>query len=175
MGMNLGRDAPLFSNPFVEPKVREKMTSRMKEGTGKAMEPVQRLSKSRVCDLCWRLFRTNVSHFAPHLPNDSQLTCHERNLSRRASNSLACNSSPDSSPSRRTGRSTGTGCLPLEYRSRQCSGYVRSIDPMRCIDHYCIALLRLCERLMCRELVCQHRCIRLGGITTFAFAIQDAV
>lgn len=38
LGMNLGRDAPLFSNPFAEAEVRGKMSEKMKEGAGRAVE-----------------------------------------------------------------------------------------------------------------------------------------
>ncbi|MFQ5759452.1 MAG: hypothetical protein ACE5HM_00605 [Acidiferrobacterales bacterium] len=38
LGMNVGRDAPLFSNPFAEPEVRGKMADKMKGGAGKAVE-----------------------------------------------------------------------------------------------------------------------------------------
>jgi hypothetical protein len=42
LGMNLGRDAPLFSNPFAEPEVRGKMADKMKEGAGKAVESAKK-------------------------------------------------------------------------------------------------------------------------------------
>ncbi|MDH3671373.1 MAG: hypothetical protein OES46_09440 [Gammaproteobacteria bacterium] len=38
LGINLGRDVPLFSNPFAEPEVRGQMADKMKEGAGRAME-----------------------------------------------------------------------------------------------------------------------------------------
>ena len=38
IGMNLGRDAPVFSNPFAEPTVRQMMGNKVKEGAGQAME-----------------------------------------------------------------------------------------------------------------------------------------
>jgi hypothetical protein len=42
LGMNVGRDAPLFSNPFAEPEVRQKMTEKAKEGAGKALETTKK-------------------------------------------------------------------------------------------------------------------------------------
>jgi gas vesicle protein len=38
LGMNVGRDAPLLSNPFAETEVKEKMADRMKESAGRALE-----------------------------------------------------------------------------------------------------------------------------------------
>jgi hypothetical protein len=38
LGMNVGRDAPLLSNPFAESNVKEKMAERMKESADRAME-----------------------------------------------------------------------------------------------------------------------------------------
>ena len=42
LGMNVGRDAPLFSNPFAESKVRQKMTDRAKAGADKALEKTKK-------------------------------------------------------------------------------------------------------------------------------------
>lgn len=42
LGMNIGRDAPLFSNPFAEQEVRHKMTERAKAGADKALETTKK-------------------------------------------------------------------------------------------------------------------------------------
>ncbi|MFQ5935645.1 MAG: hypothetical protein ACE5LB_04480 [Acidiferrobacterales bacterium] len=38
LGMNFGRDAPLFTNPFAEQEVKQKMTERVKQSAGRALE-----------------------------------------------------------------------------------------------------------------------------------------
>lgn len=41
LGTNFGRDAPLFSNPFAERDVQDKLGEKVKEGTGKVAEKVK--------------------------------------------------------------------------------------------------------------------------------------
>lgn len=48
LGMNVGRDAPLFSNPFAEQEMREKMTERAKEGAGRALEGTKKGAEKAV-------------------------------------------------------------------------------------------------------------------------------
>ncbi len=48
LGMNLGRDAPLFSNPFAEQDVRQKMTERAKAGADRAIETTKKGAEKAV-------------------------------------------------------------------------------------------------------------------------------
>ncbi|MFQ6022048.1 MAG: hypothetical protein ACE5NW_04950 [Acidiferrobacterales bacterium] len=41
LGINFGRGAALFSNPFAERDVQQELGERMKEGTGKVAEKVK--------------------------------------------------------------------------------------------------------------------------------------
>lgn len=41
LGMNFGRDAPLFSNPFAERDIQQKVGEKVKEGTGKMADKVK--------------------------------------------------------------------------------------------------------------------------------------
>lgn len=48
VGMNLGRDAPVFSNPFAERQVRQKMTGKVKEGAGQAVQRTKEVAGKAV-------------------------------------------------------------------------------------------------------------------------------
>ena len=48
LGMNLGRDAPLFSNPFAEQDVRPKMPARAKAGADRAIETTKKGAEKAV-------------------------------------------------------------------------------------------------------------------------------
>jgi hypothetical protein len=42
LGTNFGRDAPLLSNPFAAPEVKDRMTEKVKEGAGRAVESTKK-------------------------------------------------------------------------------------------------------------------------------------